>query len=232
MHSNRYNLINNLKKNPGGSRLRDLLGAVCGGGRCSGRHGVCPCPPPLHRSSGTAVWTQSAGEDVCLRAEEATSQSQPGKRDTLMFHQIYREMRLMFHLWFTATHKGPHPCPPSFHLADDDVICFSVIHTEMFDCWPFLLLLSGFEHKQKKVAQSWCSGCCTAWLPSLSGHRTRSFSTAATCLPVAGAIAKFKFFYTEKFHRLHFCASRSCWMRGWWEPRAQSWKRTSWRWRG
>lgn len=31
MHSNRYNLINNLKKNPGGSRLRDLLGAVCGG---------------------------------------------------------------------------------------------------------------------------------------------------------------------------------------------------------
>lgn len=36
---------------------------------------------------------QLAGEDVCLRDEEATSQSQPGERDetvraTLMFYQI------------------------------------------------------------------------------------------------------------------------------------------------
>lgn len=143
--SNTIMIIDNLKKNPGDFRLRDRLGASGtglvqfagrGGEAASGRHGVCPCPPSLHRSSGTALWTQSAGEDVCLRDEEATSQSQPGKRDTLLFHHIYREMRLTSHLWIYCDTSGP-ACtsvrPPSLHLADDDLICFPVMHTEMFD---------------------------------------------------------------------------------------------------
>lgn len=101
-----------------------------GGGRCLRAVGVRPCPQSLHRSSGAAAWTQSADEHVCLRDEEAASQSQAGKREPLLFQQMDRETRLVSsadeHIKAASLH------PPPFHLADDDV-CFPLIHSEMFD---------------------------------------------------------------------------------------------------
>lgn len=76
--SNRSHVNIIFRRTPWALASGSSLAQVGGGRAASGRHGVRPRPPSLPRSSGAAVWTQSAGEDVRVRDEEAASQSQPG----------------------------------------------------------------------------------------------------------------------------------------------------------